>query len=198
MIYYNIPRLSDKSSNSYIIGTHAGEYAGGIPLANFGINAATKSAQFSAKAVQLSSQATQFSAQAAQFSAQAAQITDKMNNASKLTKIWNYFSGTGTVMAKEAAKLSSKASSATAAANSATIAANSANISAKSASAAGTLGKVFGVGLTVVGAAVGVGLGAYFTHKFCEELLDKYVEYYKKNCGKIQNSYIEAAEYFHQ
>ena len=92
-------------------------------------------------------------------------------------------------MAKEMADLSSRASSSIAAANSATTAANSAAV-------AGTLGKVFGIGLSVVGVAIGVGCGAYFTHKFCEELLDKYVEYYKKNAEKIKNSYIDAAEYF--
>jgi hypothetical protein len=42
----------------------------------------------------------------------------------------------------------------------------------------------------------GVGLGGYFTHKYCEELLDKFVEYYKKNAEKIGLSYQKAEEYF--
>ena len=72
------------------------------------------------------------------------------------------------------------------------------NTAAKSASVAGNLGKVFGIGFTVLGIAIGVGCGAYFTHKFCEETLDKYVEYYKKNYEKKKILYIEAAEYFLQ
>ena len=201
MIYYTTPGLSDNSSNSYIIGnqlteqgteykagktaeciTHVGEYAGAIPMASYGINAAAKSAQLSAQATQLT--------------AKAAQNTDKINNASKLTKLLNYVGGTGTSMAREAADLSSKASSVTAAATSAASSASASTAAANSAAIAGTVGKAFGIGLTVVGIVVGVGCGAYFTHKFCEETLDKFVEYYKKNSGKIKNSYLEAAEYF--
>ena len=229
MIYYTTPGLSDDSSNSYIIGnqlieqgteykvgktaeciTHAGEYVTGIPVVGYGISAAAKSVQlsaqaveFSAQAAQLSAQATQLGAKAIQYSTTAAQITDKINNADKLTKLIYYITGIGTEMTKEAANLSSKASSALSAAKTASAAASSAAssasstaIAASSAATAGTLGKVFGIGLPVVGIVVGVGCGAYFTHKFCEETLDKYVEYYKKNSGKIQNSYVEAAEYF--
>ena len=47
-----------------------------------------------------------------------------------------------------------------------------------------------------LGVVLGVGCGVYFTHKFCEENLDKFVEYYKKNSNKIKNSYEEAANYF--
>ena len=50
--------------------------------------------------------------------------------------------------------------------------------------------KVVGAGLFVLGAAVGIGLGTYFTHKYCEELIDKFEEYYKANAQKIGNSYI--------
>ena len=219
MIYYTTPGLSDDSSNSYIIGNqlieqgseydtgktvksiaHVGEYAGAIPLANYGINATVKSAQLSAQALEFSAQATQLSAQAAKYSAQATQIctkaADTANNASILARFFNSVSGTGTAMAREAAELSSKASSASAAASSATAAASSATKAANSAAIAGTVGKAFGIGLTVAGIVIGVGCGAYFTHKFCEETLDKYVEYYKKNSGKIQNSYVEASEYF--
>ena len=55
---------------------------------------------------------------------------------------------------------------------------------------------ICGVGLAAVGAIVGVGLGAYFTHKFCEDLIDKFVNYYKQNAEKIKNSYEEALKYF--
>ena len=187
MIYYTIPELSDENYNSYIIGnqltkqetkykigktiecvTHTGEYVSIIPTVNYGIKAAAKSVQFSA---------------------QAAKFTNEINNVGKLTEFWNYISGTRAIMAKEVANLSSKASSAT-------ISANSAVSSANSTALAGTLGKAFGVAFGVLGVVVGVGCGAYFTHKFCEETLDKYVEYYKMNAEKIKNSYIDAAEYF--
>jgi len=49
--------------------------------------------------------------------------------------------------------------------------------------------------LFVVGAAVGVALGGYFTHKYCEELIDKFEDYYIKNAEKIGNSYKQAAEF---
>ena len=195
MIYYTTPGLSDDRYNSYIIGnqlteqgteykvgktseciTHFGECVSTIPLANYGINSTAKSAQ-------LFAHAAKYSAEAVEYSAQAAQITDKINNASIFVKAWNYISGTGIEMAREAAELSSAANSAASSASASTAAANSAAI-------AGTAGKIFGIGLTVVGIGIGVGCGAYFTQKFCEETLDKYVEYYKKNSGKIQNSYI--------
>ena len=85
-----------------------------------------------------------FTAQATQFSSQVAKITNEINNAGKLTQFWNYISGTGTVMAKEVANLSSKSSSATISANSAVSAANSTAL-------AGTLGKALGVAFGVVG-----------------------------------------------
>ena len=57
--------------------------------------------------------------------------------------------------------------------------------------------KVVETGLFVVGAAVGVALrGGYFiTHKYCEELIDKFEDYYIKNAEKIGNSYKQAAEF---
>ena len=46
-----------------------------------------------------------------------------------------------------------------------------------------------------ISALIGVGLGGFFTHLHCEEMIDKFVEYYKKNVKKISNSYQFAAEY---
>jgi len=48
----------------------------------------------------------------------------------------------------------------------------------------------------VLGVILRVGSGAYSIHKFCEENLNKSVEYYKKISNKIKNSYEEAAKYF--
>ena len=56
--------------------------------------------------------------------------------------------------------------------------------------------RIVGTSLAVVGAVIGVGLGGYFTNKYCEELLDTFVELYKQNAEKIENSYKKAAEYF--
>ena len=60
----------------------------------------------------------------------------------------------------------------------------------------GTALKVVGASFFVVGAIAGVSIGGYFTHKYCEDLLDKFVEYYKANAQKISNSYLEAEKYF--
>ena len=56
--------------------------------------------------------------------------------------------------------------------------------------------RVAGAGLAVFGIAIGVGLGGYFTSKYCQELIDLFSDYYKKNADKINNSYKQAAYYF--
>ena len=60
---------------------------------------------------------------------------------------------------------------------------------------ASTVLRVVGTGLFVVGAAVGVALGGFFTHKYCEELINKFEAYYINNAQKIGNSYKKAAAY---
>ena len=64
------------------------------------------------------------------------------------------------------------------------------------ASALGATLQLVGAGCFIVGALVGVTLGGYFTYTYCEQLLDKFVNYYKENAEKIGNSYNKAAEYF--
>ena len=59
-----------------------------------------------------------------------------------------------------------------------------------------TVLKVIGVGCFIVGAIIGVAYGGYLTVSYCEELLDRFEEYYKKNANKISNSYNEAKNYF--
>jgi len=59
-----------------------------------------------------------------------------------------------------------------------------------------TVLKVIGVGCFVVGAVIGVACGGYLTVSYCEELLDRFEDYYKKNANKISNSYNEAKNYF--
>ena len=54
----------------------------------------------------------------------------------------------------------------------------------------------YGIGLGAVGVVVGIGLGGYITHKYCENLIEKFVIYYKENAEIINNSYKKALEYF--
>ena len=126
--------------------------------------------------------------------------------------------GMGSEITKEATNLASKAANmASESANLNSIAANmsskAANLASQSTSlntmganmaskAAITLNEAnslryIGTGLTIGSCIIGVSLGAYFTHKFCEELLDKFVDLYKKYPLRICNSYKEAAFYFY-
>ena len=61
----------------------------------------------------------------------------------------------------------------------------------RAAGSGASLFKFFGIGTII-----GIGLGAYCTHRFCENLLDKLADYYRKNAGKITNSYEKALSYF--
>ena len=186
-IYYTTPGLTNdenscfvngneltKESNEYKIGktvettAKVGKYVGGIKAANYAFNAAT--------------QVTQLTAEAAQYSAQAAQLTEQVNNMSGIAKFFDFFTKTGSTLTTQAVELTSQA--------------QAAEVAANSASAAGTLGKYASCGFFGVGIILGVGCGAYTTHRFCEEILDKFVEYFKNNSDKIKNSYKEAAEYF--
>ena len=47
-----------------------------------------------------------------------------------------------------------------------------------------------------IGTILSIGIGAYCTHSFCENLINKFAEYYQKNADKITNSYKEALSYF--
>ena len=47
-----------------------------------------------------------------------------------------------------------------------------------------------------IGTVFSVGIGAYCTHSYCENLLNKFAEFYRKNADKITNSYEEAISYF--
>ena len=56
--------------------------------------------------------------------------------------------------------------------------------------------RTVGIGIAAVGCVIGVGLGGYFTHKYCEKLIDSFVDFYKKNANQLKNSYEKAIEYF--
>ena len=71
------------------------------------------------------------------------------------------------------------------------------NIGLKSCSnVATTVSKFIGIGCIIGGAIIGVTYGGYLTVSYCEELLDRFEDYYKKNANKIANSYNEAKNYF--
>lgn len=53
-----------------------------------------------------------------------------------------------------------------------------------------------GASFTIIGSLIGAGIGGYFTHRFCEDLIDKFEKYYIDNVQEISNSYKKAAEYF--
>ena len=65
------------------------------------------------------------------------------------------------------------------------------NIS-KISSTASVASKAIGIGSIIMGIAA----GGYFTNKFCEDTINKFVEYYKENVNKIQSSYEKAISYF--
>ena len=211
-IIYCSPELINNNSNCYVdanklieetkkykvgktveCSTQVGKYVGGASFVNFANISTTQAFNLSSQAANLASQATKLAHQGAQFSAKAAQLTEQANN---VNKIWNFFTGTGTALAEKAAVYASKGSSyASKAANFASKAASTEAAAAESA-AIGTLSNFAGYAFLGIGIIIGVGCGAYYTHKFCEETLDKFVEYYKKNSFKIKNSYEEAAKYF--
>ena len=173
--------------------TQVGKYVSGASFVNVANISITQAANLSSQAANLASQATKLATQGARFSAKAAQLTEQANN---VNKIWNFFTGTGTALAEKAAVYASKGSSYASQATNFASKAASAEAAAAESAAIGTLGKFAGYGFLGIGIIIGVGCGAYFTHKFCEETLDKFVEYYKKNSHKIKNSYEEAAKYF--
>jgi hypothetical protein len=65
------------------------------------------------------------------------------------------------------------------------------NIS-KLSSTASVASKAIGIGSIIIGVAA----GGYFTHQFCEEKINQFVEYYKENANNIQCSYDKAISYF--
>ena len=83
-------------------------------------------------------------------------------------------------------------------AESAALTAESVNMFSKASniSIASNIFKYGGTALTIGGFVLGVSLGAYFTHKFCEELIEKFADFYKKNISKIRTSYEKAEKYF--
>ena len=157
-------------------------------------NLSAKATQLGATTAQLGARATQLTAKATQLAAEAATEAQNMNI---FLKFWYSVTETASATSKMAALAGVQA---TAAVQKAASASQSAAATAQSAAAAASsstsLCRFAGIGFLGFGIVLGVGLGGYFTHKFCEELLDKFVDYYKNNADKLSNSYKKAADYF--
>ena len=55
-----------------------------------------------------------------------------------------------------------------------------------------------GIGASGLGAIIGALANGYLTYKFCEKLIDSFVDYYKNNAEDLQNSYELAIEYLYE
>ena len=118
---------------------------------------------------------------------QAANLTTQ---ASKMASESAKLNTVATNMGAKAASLASESS------NLNTLASNMANKADIICTQANNF-KLAGTCLTVGSLVLGVSLGAYFTHKYCENLLDRFVDIYKKYPQRICNSYKDAAYYFY-
>ena len=49
-----------------------------------------------------------------------------------------------------------------------------------------------------IGTVINVGIGYYCTHNFCENLINKFADYYRKNASKITIAYEQALSYFNE
>ena len=176
----------------------------------------TQAANIGAKAANMGAKAVEYGANAAKIGNEATKLAKA---AGEMTVPWYLkIFGMGSEITTEATNLATKASNMAAeSANLNSIATNlssqAANMASQSTSLnvmganmaskatitlneANTL-RYVGTGITIGSFILGISLGAYFTHKFCEELLDKFVDLYKKYPQKICNSYKEAAYYFY-
>ena len=172
-------------------------------------NMSAESARLGAKAVEIGTQAAKMGEEATKMSQMAGNIsvpwylkifglgsemtTEATNLATQASKMASQSAELNTIATNMGAKA---ASMATESSNLNAMAANMASNAAKTYNQASML-KYVGTGLTVGSFALGVILGAYLTHKYCEDLLDQFVEIYKKYPQGICNSYKEAAYYFY-
>ena len=146
-----------------------------------------------ADVTKLSANAVKLTAQASKLATEAANEAQNMNIFSKL---YYYFTQTSSPLTKAASSAVTEAAEVAEALNSAKMSATLATQKATNATFISDLWTFGGIGFIGIGIILGVGLGAYSTNKFCEEILDKFVDYYKINADIILNSYKNAANYF--
>ncbi len=161
---------------------------------------AKEALKLSAEATQLTTKAAELSVKAGELTAKATQLAidakNEAQNMNWLMKIYYYVSQSTSELSQLASSVGTEAAQAVEAANSASISAANAGAIAAEAESFTNLCTLGGIGGLAFGCFLGIVLGGYFTHKFCEELLDQFVDYYKNNADKVVNSYKNAAEYF--
>ena len=161
---------------------------------------AKEALKLSAEATQLTTEAAELSVKAGELTAKATQLAidakNEAQNMNWLMKIYYYVTQSTSELSQLASSVGTEAAQAVEAANSASISAANAGAIAAEAESFTNLCTLGGIGGLAFGCFLGIVLGGYFTHKFCEELLDQFVDYYKNNADKVVNSYKNAAEYF--
>ena len=157
------------------------------------IKLSANAAQLGEKAATAIQVSNQLAVRAANLVAEAA---IESQNMSSFTKFFYDLFKTTTETSKLAASATIESTIAAQEAASASNAAKTAAQFASQAQSSTMICRIAGIGFLVFGIVLGVSLGGYFTHKFCEELLDKFEEYFRKNGEKISNSYEDAAKYF--
>jgi GTP-binding protein EngB required for normal cell division len=194
----------EESSIEKEIGT---KEAGKITAQGFGgtylyiaSTTAKEALKLSAEATQLTTKAAELSVKAGELTAKATQLAidakNEAQNMNLLTKIYYYVTQSTSKLSQLASSVGTEAAQAVEAANSASISAANAGAIAAETESFTNLCTLGGIGGLAFGCILGIVLGGYFTHKFCEELLDQFVDYYKNNADKVVNSYKNAAEYF--
>ena len=198
------------------IGSGAVKAANATKMAAEATKMTAQAAKMGAEAAKMGAKAVEYGATAAKMGEEATKLAQA---AGEMTVPWYLkIFGLGSEITTEATKLTTKAANlASESANlnsiATTMSTKAANMASQSTSLntmgtnmaskavvtlneANTL-KYIGTGVTIGSFIIGASLGAYFTHKFCEELLDKFVDLYKKYPLRICNSYKEAAYYFY-
>ena len=169
--------------------------SGGVSLVKASTSA-IKAVDLTAKATELGVKTAQLTVKAADYTAKAAQLAaeaaTEAKNMDVFSKIFYAVTKITPPLSKAASTAGVQAVNAVEEAASVSISATSVAQKAAAISSSASLYRYASVGFLGFGIVLGVGLGGYFTHKFCEELLDKFVDYYKKNADKLANSYKNA------
>ena len=175
---------------------------GGVSIGN-GIIKASNAANMTLQATDTIEKVTKMAEMAAKYAAEATELSEKateiVNNFNIFQKVFYRIVPSYNKAAQIIAKSSSIAGkAANIEARTTALATNAANMIKKAANISNTANilKYAGTASTIAGCVIGVVTGAYFTYQFCEELIEKFAEFYTKNISKIRSSYQEAENYF--
>ena len=145
------------------------------------------------KAAKLSTEASKLTAQHVQL---IKDVVNESQNMNWLYKEYYYITQSATPLSELASTLGTQAANAVKAADSASKIAKTASETVDKAYSFSNLFMIRGIGFLGIGSILGVVMGEYFTYTFCEELLDKFFDYYKNNADKVVNSYKNSEYYF--